>query len=273
MKTYIAELKHGRFILLEKDFVCDMANFYGEWSEKELDLFRTILMPGDVVIEAGSHVGLHTVPLARLVEPSGIVIALEPQQAFFNALCGNIALNNLLNVQVERVAVGESLGRASMPGTDYEYPTNYGNLTILGDAGGNIPMVTISHLAAEKPVKLIKIDVEGAAFLALKGCEQIVSRDRPYIFVEYFEQDDRIIETVRDFGYRPFWFCVPGFNPDNYRRIKHNVFIRDGTLLGDFNLFCVPKEADRFPDFLLEAGSGQDIADNKVMWVIDVEEW
>lgn len=269
MKTYLAELKHGRFILLANDFICNLANLYGEWSEKEVELFSTILSSGDIVIEAGSHVGLHTIPLARQVGPQGSVIAIEPQRGLYHLLNGNIALNDLLNVYPFRAAVGENYGRAEVPDPDYETPNNYGNLSALAEDHGNVQMIPLDHLAAIvlQPVKLIKIDVEAAGVPALLGGKEIIARDRPFIFIEYFEQNDTIIETVRELGYRPFWFCAPGYSPNNWRNIRQNVFkTEDGKLTGDFNLLCVPVEEERFPE-LMEAGSGQEIEERKVQWV------
>lgn len=275
MKTYLAELKHGRFILLKYDFICDMANLYGEWSEKETELFRAILSPGATVIEAGAHIGLHTVPLGQIVGPEGIVLSLEPQRALYRVLNGNIALNNLLNVWPFLLAAGATTGRAAIPEPTYETSTNYGNLTARADTEGNVPLVPIDHLAGrlDRPVQLIKIDVEAAGVETLLGSRAIITRDRPLLFVEYFEGNDQIIQTVRELGYVPFWFCVPGYSPDNYRSIRQNIFKEDGKLLGDFNLLCIPQDHS-MPGFLQEAVSGQDLEDRKVAWVTDkIERW
>lgn len=275
MKTYLAELKHGRFILLANDFICNMANLYGEWAEREIELFRAILHPGDIVVEAGSHVGLHTIPLARIVGRSGSVIAIEPQRGLCYLLSGNIALNNLLNVHLFHMAAGSSYGRATILDPDYEAYLNYGNLSALADERGNVQMIPLDYLVEimAGPARLIKIDVEAAGVSVLLGAREIIARDRPLIFIEYFQMNDAIIELVRELDYRPFWFCTLGYNSDNRRGIPQNVFVTaDGKLTGDFNLLCVPNEV-KMPGFLMEAEGGWQIEEHKVQWVQGVETW
>lgn len=59
-------------------------DLYGEWSEGEVELFRNVVKPGDVVIEAGANVGALTIPLAKIVGDTGRVHAFEPQKDNFS---------------------------------------------------------------------------------------------------------------------------------------------------------------------------------------------
>src|ERR1700722_18488859 len=51
----------------------------GSREPAEMSVLRQFVRKGDVVIDAGAHRGLYTWPLALLVGPSGLVIAVEPQ--------------------------------------------------------------------------------------------------------------------------------------------------------------------------------------------------
>jgi hypothetical protein len=106
MQTYLKDCRWGRFLLLRGDMISTYADVYGEWSELEVSLYRRILKPDSVVIEVGANLGLHTVPLAKIVA-SGQVICFEPQRLIFHVLSGNLALNDLSNVHAHRLAVGE----------------------------------------------------------------------------------------------------------------------------------------------------------------------
>ena len=53
---------------------------YGEWSPGETDLFERLVRPGDHVVDAGAHIGVHTLTFARLAGPRGKVFAFEPQR-------------------------------------------------------------------------------------------------------------------------------------------------------------------------------------------------
>ena len=46
-------------------------DLYGEWSEGEAELFRKVVKPGDVVIEAGANIGALTIPLAKIARRCG----------------------------------------------------------------------------------------------------------------------------------------------------------------------------------------------------------
>jgi len=70
----------GRFYV---DDSADMVNSVlrsGEpWEPAVLALFREHVEPGTTVLDVGAHVGSLSVPLARLVGPSGRLYAFEPQ--------------------------------------------------------------------------------------------------------------------------------------------------------------------------------------------------
>ena len=51
----------------------------GDMFERITQSFYTnIVRAGDTVIDGGAHTGRHTIPLARVVGPDGMVIAFEP---------------------------------------------------------------------------------------------------------------------------------------------------------------------------------------------------
>ena len=47
----------------------------------------------------GANIGVHTVEWARHMYGWGNVIAIEAQERLYYSLCGNISLNNCLNVR------------------------------------------------------------------------------------------------------------------------------------------------------------------------------
>src|SRR5690606_28828206 len=95
----LRQCRHGPMLFNKRDlYVGRSLATYGEFSEAEIGLFRQILRPGGVVVEAGANIGAHTVPLARMVGESGAVVAFEPQRLQFQLLCANLALNGMINV-------------------------------------------------------------------------------------------------------------------------------------------------------------------------------
>src|SRR5262245_59764622 len=65
---------------------------------------------GVLAIDGGANIGVHLVEWARHMGSWGEVIAFEPQEKIFYALCGNIAINNCFNVSAKNMAIGAEEG-------------------------------------------------------------------------------------------------------------------------------------------------------------------
>ena len=56
-------------------------NLYKRWSDgAERRLLRQLITPGMTVLDLGANIGIYTEFLAKLVGPSGCVVAFEPEQ-------------------------------------------------------------------------------------------------------------------------------------------------------------------------------------------------
>ena len=73
---------------------------------QEEQFFRAYLHTGDVVIDVGANIGFFTLLSSTLAGPTGKVYAFEPQQKVYKYLQGNIALNNITNVETFNIALG-----------------------------------------------------------------------------------------------------------------------------------------------------------------------
>ncbi len=253
VQTFLKDCRHGRFLLLRSDMISKVADLYGEWSEQEVTLFRNLLKPDGVVIEVGAHLGLHTVPLAKIVS-SGEVICFEPQRPIFNILCGNLALNNLLNVHAHRLAVDEATETITIESTNYDTPWNYGGFSLSTgfsgfNAGGHdfpgdlksesVEVVALDRFSATAGLSrldLLKVDAEGSELAVLRGADRLIARTRPTLFVENNDpaHGDDLIAHVRSLGYDCYWFVTEHFQPDNYNGVPWKI---DGH---DANMVCFP---------------------------------
>lgn len=54
-------------------------DLYGEHCEAEAALLRSLLRPGDTVVEAGANIGAHTIAMAQILGAAGRLIAFELQ--------------------------------------------------------------------------------------------------------------------------------------------------------------------------------------------------
>ena len=104
----ILNCRHGKFIFNDNDkYIGKSLKEYGEWSEGEIHLLTQICKKGDNIIEVGSNIGTHTVPLAKLISNRGILLSFEPQKIVFQMLCKNLKFNNIKNVETISKAVSD----------------------------------------------------------------------------------------------------------------------------------------------------------------------
>jgi FkbM family methyltransferase len=217
---------------------------YGEYGEAEFVMYRWLVRPGQVVVDAGANIGTHSLFFARAVQPGGAVVAFEPQRVLFQMLCGNLAINGLRNVDARQAGVGAAPATMQAPPLDYGRESNFGGVRLVpedeagaGPRGETVPIVPIDGLGLER-CDLIKLDVEGMEREALLGARRTVERHRPAIYLEnnIRERSPALIRTLLDFGYRLYWHLPYLFNPQNLRGNAENVFGR--TI--NANMLCLP---------------------------------
>ncbi|HEY7309849.1 MAG TPA: FkbM family methyltransferase [Gemmataceae bacterium] len=234
--------RHGTMLYNVHDqYIGRSLDLYGEYSEGEVDLFRQMVKPGQVVLEVGANIGAHTVFLARAVVPGGRVLAFEPQRIVYQTLCANLALNNITNVYCWQAAVGRTPGEVRVPLLDYARPNNFGGVQ-LGAAGEGepVPVRTIDGLQLPR-CALIKVDVEGMEQEVVEGAVATLQRCQPLLYVENDrrEKSASLIRTLDALGYKLFWHRPPLFNPNNFAGNPNNVFAH----IVSANMLCCPKNA------------------------------
>ncbi len=219
--------RHGLLLYNRHDaYIGKSIESYGEFSEGEHELFRQIVHPGDVAIEAGANIGSLTVPLAKLVGASGRIIAFEPQRSVFQLLCANVALNSLENVECHWKAVGAAAGEIVVPVLDLGQTANFGGLG-LGEyqRGERVPVATIDSLELPR-CAFIKADVEGMELEVFRGAVRTLERCQPILYFENDRQEKSpaLLAFLLERGYRLYWHLPRMFVQDNYFANSENVF-------------------------------------------------
>jgi FkbM family methyltransferase len=215
-------------------------DLYGEWSEGEAELFRQVVKPGDVVIEAGANIGGLTIPLAKIVGDAGEVHAFEPQQDNFDCLVWNV--RSLRNVTLWPRALASSQYPISYAAVNPDKICNLGSTELSSrreTVSANLHVTTtIDELFPRASVSFIKADVEGMELEILQGAVRTIDRCHPILYVE----DDREQNSAAlrawliSHGYRLYRHTPPLYNPENWRGSQVNVFGRTVSI----NLLCIP---------------------------------
>jgi FkbM family methyltransferase len=173
----------------------------------EETLYRFIqheVAPGDAVLDVGSFLGIYAILEARRAGPAGRVIALEPT-AWSAAIARRHFSYNAeacASITLIEAAAGERRGRA----TFYEYEQPYVNaLAAAVDVAGvpvrrEVEVISLDDVCRELRVMptLIRMDVQGAEFHALRGAREVIRAAGPRL---------RIVAEMHP-------QCWPGFDID-----------------------------------------------------------
>lgn len=185
--------------------------------------------------------------MAKIFE---VVIAFEPVPEIYEKLNINIKLNGLSNVLTKRQAVSDKSGTAA-----FAIRSSYDNSGGLNNGMGSLVKfdsfmrqeITVAvetldtNLASRLGrVGLIKIDVEGAEDLVLKGGGGLIRKDRPIVISE--------VLFSKDSGHTKWRSLVRRFElfPPGYRHFVGasgrlvQIVEADSESLEDFNLISIP---------------------------------
>jgi FkbM family methyltransferase len=194
--------------------------------DRDLAFYRRYLRPGDAVVDVGANIGLATLVAAKIVGPTGRIIAVEPHPRTFEYLRDNVQLNGLTDiVRLYCAALGEREGQrriVEFPGDDSQ------NRLAGGDHSGiRVAVVPLDGLLTlEGPTALLKLDVEGYEkfvldganrTLATTGCVYFESWERHFARYGYSGRD--LLDGLRARGFRVYRPNEAGLEalPDDHR--------------------------------------------------------
>lgn len=159
---------------------------------------------GDVVWDIGANVGLFSFAAVALAGPEGRVLAVEPDTDLARLLRRSCRLkeNVKLNVDVLAAAVSDMPGIARLNIAERGRAANYLDGVWASTQTGGVrevqlvPTVTLDSLLDHfSAPRFVKIDVEGAEHLVLRGAKRLLAEVRPIILCEVTAQ--RSIEVAR----------------------------------------------------------------------------
>jgi FkbM family methyltransferase len=220
--------------------------YFGAYEPGIISIWQRLIRKGMVVVDCGAHIGQYTLYGARAVGTTGQVYAFEPTPDTFKTLAHNVELNKLKNIQLVNAALADTLS-----GKQEFYlrkDTNQGaNSLAPTSATSELASFTVetttldTHFAASEQLPgVIKLDVEGAELLALRGAVRVIEAAHPWLILEASEKHlqafGHSLSQLRDFldeqGYSLY-------------RIEANGKVAPvgEVLAAHQNLLCVPPGA------------------------------
>ncbi len=213
----------------------------GSWEYDKRILFEKTITPSSVVYDIGAHAGFYTLLASELVGMGGSVISFEPVPQNLHYLKKHIELNRCQNVTIIDAAVSDKegflnfiLGPTSTTGHVTGENQNDSPLINIKSPSKNELEIIKSRNANQITVKtvriddlvgiqrlpkpdFIKMDIEGAEVLALRGAKSTLERFHPSIFLSTHGETEQK-------------FCIEFLSSLNYQvepLIAGNSFLSD----------------------------------------------
>ncbi|MGU3376713.1 FkbM family methyltransferase [Chryseobacterium sp. M5A1_1a] len=195
------------------DWIQQQLYFLGEYEKAEIDYLYSTLKKGDTFIDVGGNIGLFSLNASGIVGNEGKVYAFEAFKPNYEKFSKHLTLNNFKNVILEHLAISEKSGYIEILYNDY-----YDNVgmasSYLKDFTAKERVESISLDAYTKArqitkIDMIKIDIEGGEFSALKGMSEILTYYKPRIIIEINNvalqssnhSEDELIQILQEKGY------------------------------------------------------------------------
>jgi len=183
--------------------------------KKEGDFFAFLdAVEGDgILLDVGANIGVMTYHMSRRF-PASKVLAIEPIPTNFGVLSRIKEEYQLDNVELIPEAVGNEVkeiemvlptqGKVKMQGlahvvhdsiTEWNKGENY-----------RVKCNTLDELVQGEKVSGIKMDIENFEYFALLGAERILSEDKPVVYLELWENEnrDKCFSLLESKGYSVF---------------------------------------------------------------------
>jgi FkbM family methyltransferase len=196
--------------------------YYGPGLE---NIFKTILKSGDCCLDIGANIGFYSIFSSKIVGSRGQVHSFEASPKIAKFLEDNIELNKLSNVHIHNIALSDAPGEISF----FESSGDHLGISSMRDVGNHrsheikVRADTLDSIIDEIPqVKLIKIDIEGAEMLALKGMTGLLERDKPFLILEVTDEylkdlgssEEKLRSFLTERDYNLFTIKTDGLSPD-----------------------------------------------------------
>jgi FkbM family methyltransferase len=168
----------------------------GEWEPEETRIIINNLYPGQVFYDIGANFGYYSILASSLVGESGQVYAFEPNPYILKKLERNLNINHIQNVTVFPYAVSDHQGERKI----YLGPSKNSGATSFRhmencDQEISVKTINLDEFVNENHLHFpdfIKLDIEGAEFLAMIGMADVISNS----------QNVKVLIEVSDFFLR-----------------------------------------------------------------------
>src|SRR5688572_5732002 len=160
--------------------------YFGSYERKEMLMLSKISNPNWVALDIGANIGYYTVFLEKKLNCT-TVHAFEPSPREYQLLRENVESNHCKNIVTHNIALGDEESTIKL----YTSSENIGKNSIINfdrsDQEVTVPMKVLDVFILQlgiTQIDFVKIDVEGAEPMVLKGAAETLKKFKPIILYE-----------------------------------------------------------------------------------------
>ena len=198
-----------------------------------------------IVYDIGGYEGIYTIFFAKSVGSEGKVYVFEPNPLNYEIILKNLNLNDITNVELNQMAIGEShrssqfvypnisFGTGTLDKEIQQQIINEKNYSLI-----EVNVESIDNLVINKKIlrpDFVKIDTEGLELEILRGMQYTLSTFKPNLFIEIHGADvnDKIKNANEIFQF------LTKYNYSFYHvETQHSVLPENTDLPIQGHLFC-----------------------------------
>lgn len=182
------------------DRICAHLKSGKEFETESLLVWGELCREGATVVDVGGYTGLFSISAGLLGTKA---VTIEPMAVNADRIAENVALNGVSNwVRLIRAAASDRVGHIELTwNPNVDGLTSGASLVRKTGNKAMVEAVTIDSLKLP-PVAAIKIDVERAEAMVLRGARRTIERDRPTLLVEALDAVLREAVLAELPGYR-----------------------------------------------------------------------
>ena len=221
LKSARVEVEPGINLLLDPlDLVSQEILVTGHWQPELWQSIMGNLPQGAVFFDVGAHIGYDSLKASTKVGPNGKVIAFEPNPRTLEQLRSNVLASHAVNVIIEPIACTDRESTLTLYDSTPEGNSGASSLSLANadEAGrGSLPAYEVRGRRIDDVVQelgltrldVMKIDVEGAEYLVLKGAQDSLRKFHPKLVVEVIPRQlanmgariEDIVSLLNELGY------------------------------------------------------------------------
>ena len=158
-------------------------------------------------LNVGAHIGTMSMPVSRVINK---VTAIEAYPPTSSHLQQNIELNEIKNIDVRNIAVGDKVETIHFTTNDDRWTNNSGGMRVIteldkqlnirhSDRSSNkisCKMYPLDEVSEVDNFDIMLVDIEGLEDRFLRGAKNKIIKNRPIIIIEIWDDETRKDEKM-----------------------------------------------------------------------------